>query len=181
MLRCFKKLTQPNDMTAKNEAIHYIKDRYAEDQSRFESIESKCEKLMGLLTISIAALGASFRLNSEKLLNPTDTFDWFITGIGLLSFFLLACSWGHALLALKKIRDWPKAPISRESCEYLLECDYEETLQHIFNCYVDTMEGTKKILEEKFKNLEKSYNQLGLSAISLAAFFTLIVIKEFIL
>ncbi|CAM3686207.1 hypothetical protein ACTXIM_07755 [Pseudoalteromonas nigrifaciens] len=90
----------------------------------------------------------------------------------------IACSWGHALLALK-ISDSPVLPRSKEVSDYLLQVDDDAREQYITNCFIHTVKELSGAIEDKSKNLEHSYNELVLSAWFFLFFNIILAIMEF--
>lgn len=166
-------------MNTIDDSISYAKDRYHEEQARLFHVEEKCYRMITLLTLSIAAFGGAFSLKSDVLLNPKSPLEWITLSIASICFITLACSWGHALRALK-IGDWPIAPKSKENCDYILNSTKEESQQHIYDCYVDTTQIIDQSIKEKIESLEHSYNEMALSAFLIASFFVSIAIMELI-
>lgn len=164
-------------MDRTTEALNYIRERYFEEQARFNHLEDKCGKLVTLLTISIAAYGSLVVFKSDSILKSCTELEWIISAICIASFFAMACSWGHALLALK-MGGRPVAAKSRKNAEYLYSASDEDAIQQMFDCYVNTTEELGSVIDLKATNLEHAYNELSISAWLVAIFAILIVIKE---
>jgi hypothetical protein len=122
-----------------HDALSYLKNRYDEEQVRFVHLEEKCTKLLTLLSVLIAALGSIATIKSTLVIPPNSALNWCLLVVFSLAILCLVCSWGHALLALK-IDDCPVMPKSRETADYLKDSSSEDSEQHLFNCYVDTLE-----------------------------------------
>jgi len=167
-------------MDIKTESLIYIRDRYFEEQSRFKHIEDKCGKLITLLTILIAVLGAFANLNINNLFNPCTWIEWAILVIVLLVFFVLSCSWGHSLLALK-VGNSPVATKTRENADYIISANEEDALKQIVNCYISTIEELTPIIDEKAINIKHAYDELVISAWLIGSFSILFIIKEILL
>lgn len=157
--------------------IDYLKERYTEEKSRFDHFENKSSKLLSFITVLIAALTTLAGINSGKLLNPSGPIAW----LALTTFFLgglsIICAWGHALLSLR-VGDIPTMPKSRSTAEYLSAVDEDAKQQHIYNCYIDTLEELAISLDEKSINLELAYNELVISAWMLGIAAALFIATE---
>ncbi len=144
-------------------ALGYLRDRYNEEQSRFDHLENKCSKFLGFSSVVIAAITAVASVKNGAIFHP----EFFLSGLAL-AFYLLGalaviCSWGHALEALR-IRDCTVLPRNRETAEYLIEADEETAKRHIYQCYSDTLEKLKFEIDEKSRKLNLAYEDIVFSA-----------------
>lgn len=146
-----------------DETISYLKDRFKEEQGRFDHFENKCAKFLTAVSIVIAAVSALAGLKNGILFQLENS-------LGVLIFISFAgaaicviCSWGHAFSALR-ISDCPSLPSSRRAAEYLLAVDSEQQKLHIYNCYIDTLEELKTAIDAKSKPLELAYQELVMGA-----------------
>ena len=158
-------------------ALEYLRDRYNEEQSRFDHLENKCSKLLGFSSVVIAAITAFASTKSGAIFHP----EFFLSELAL-AFYLLGalaviCSWGHALEALR-IRDCTVLPRNRETAEYLIEVDEETAKRHIYQCYSDTLEKLKIEIDEKSKKLNLAYNDIVFSAWCLGLAAVLFILME---
>ncbi|MFK4017078.1 hypothetical protein [Cobetia marina] len=166
-------------MEVRVEAINYAKDRYVEEQGRFNQAENKCAHIHRSLTLIIAFLGSIVGFKGMNLLSPTTLYEWFIFILILLSSFTLLCAWGHAFRALK-ITEWPTASRSRENCEYIFEQDADNSLRQILDCYVGSLEKLDGALDEKIKYLNYAYEELFYSVVFISLLSALIITGTFI-
>lgn len=147
--------------------LEYLKDRYIEEQSRFDHFENKCAKLLTLTSIVIGGVAALCGLNDAAIFHPQTVTSW-IALIGFLAgVFTVACAWGHLLLALR-IGDCPVLPRSRITAEYLAAVDRDLQDSYVYTCYVDTLEKLAAAIDEKSRSLELAYQELAISAWGLA-------------
>ncbi|WP_207255783.1 hypothetical protein, partial [Pseudomonas sp. FW306-02-F08-AA] len=144
-------------------ALEYLKDRYSEEQSRFDHFENKCSKFLTAVSIVIATLTAVAGMKNGALFIISTPLSHLIITAYISSAFCITCSWGHALLALR-IGDCPTIPQGRQTTEYLIEVDSEAQTKHIYNCYIDTLEKLTKAINKKSRDLELAYNELVYSA-----------------
>lgn len=161
------------------DVLGYLKERYDEEQARFAQLEEKCSRLLTLLSILIAALGSFAIVKSPLVLPPTSEIQWIAVIVFAGATLSLICAWGHTLLALK-IEHRPTMPSSAETAAYLKESSEEESNQHLFNCYVDTLEKLAGVINRKAKNVELAYGELTISAWLLGLWAVLLVIREFV-
>lgn len=161
----------------REEAISYIKDRYNEEQARFNHFEEKCGRLVTLLTVTIAALGGLVGFKKDNIFTPCTELDMVILILCLLSFFVLSCAWGHSLLALK-VGECPVAAKSRDNAEYLVNASKEDAIKQIFECYVNPTGELAEVINTKTQNLEHAYNELSIGAWLVAIFSILLIGKE---
>ena len=164
-------------MDMKSEALNYVRERYVEEQARFKHIEDKCGMLITFLTVSIAAFGSIVSFKNTNLFSPCSMLEWLLFIFCVLTFFVLACSWGHALLALK-LGKCPIAAKSKENAEYIFSASEQDVLEHIYDCYVNPIEELEHVINDKARNLELAYNELSISAWLIAVFSILIILKE---
>jgi len=157
--------------------LEYLKDRYDEEQDRFAHFEEKCSKLLTLLSILIAALGSIAAVKSPLAFPPTSVLQWLLVVALLGAIFSLICAWGHTLLALK-IDDCPVMPRSSETANYLRESTEEVGEQHLFNCYVDTLEKLADAVNRKAKNVELAYSELTIAAWLIGGWAILLIVME---
>lgn len=143
--------------------LEYLRDRYLEEQARFDHFENKCSKFLTFLTVIIAGITAIVNMSEGAIFHPSSEFQWVILIIFIIGSLCIACAWGHSLLALR-IGDCSVLPRSRETAEYLSAVDEETALRHIYNCYVDTLEKLSSEINVKSRNLELAYDELSMSA-----------------
>ena len=160
------------------DVLAYLKERYDEEQARFAHFEEKCSKLLTLLSVLIAALGSIAAVKSPLVLPPVSELQWLLILAFAGTIFSLICAWGHTLLALK-IDDCPVMPRSSATAIYLRESSDEEGEQHLFNCYVDTLENLAEAVNRKAKNVELAYGELTIAAGLLGIWAILLTIMEF--
>lgn len=144
-------------------ALEYLKDRYNEESSRFEHLESKCEKFISLITIIIAVIAGLVSLNGGDIIHPKTKIEWFNFIIFTFACFSIVCCWGHSLLALK-IGDTPTLPRSIKVSEYFEAVNEELTYLYIYNAHKHTIQKLSDELQKKEKNLEIAYTELVISA-----------------
>lgn len=159
------------------QTLEYLKDRYIEEQARFDHFENKCSRFLTFVTVIIAALTAISGMKDGAIFHPKTNLSWLVLFLFLLGGFSILCSWAHALMAIR-ISDCSVMPKSRATAEYLLAVSEEQSLKHIYNCYVDTLEILSSQIEEKSKNLELAYGELTLSAWCLSSVAVLTVALE---
>ncbi len=157
--------------------LEYLKDRYHEEQSRFDHFENKCTKLLTFVSIVIAVTTAIAGAKEGAIFNPTNFPSWVVLLTFIAGSFSICCAWGHSLLALR-IGECPGLPRSRETAVYLSAADTEKQSEHLFNCYIDTLEKLKETIDVKSKNLELAYQELSISAWALAVAAVLTVGME---
>lgn len=143
--------------------IDYLKDRYAEEQSRIDSLESKCFLLLAFLTIVIAFLGTIAVIKSESLFQPAYPIEWIKLVAFLIAVFSLVCSWGHSLLVLK-IGACPVLPKDRETVHCLDKADNESRDQNIVDYYLEAIEKITAVANEKSRYIGLAYEELTMSA-----------------
>lgn len=157
--------------------LEYLKDRYCEEQSRFDHFENKCAKFLTFFSIIIGAITAVAGVHKGIIFRPETLASSVVLIAFLIGAFSITCAWGHSLLALR-IGDCPVLPRSRLAAEYLAAVDAETHSKYLYNCYVDTLEQLAKVIDEKSKNLELAYQELAISAWGLAVAASLIIIIE---
>ena len=166
-----------NPIEHKIAALHYVQERYMEEQARFKHFEDKCSKLMNSITIVIAAFCGIASFKSGTLFTPDTFLQWSNLILCGTAFFALACAWGHLLSALK-IGDCPIAAKNRENADYLWSAESNEAFKQMFDCYVDATQEIQAVIDKKSKNLELAYGELTLGASLIGAFIFLSIIME---
>ena len=157
--------------------LEYLKDRYREEQSRFDHFENKCTKLLTFVSIIIGAITAIAGIHKGIIFRPETPENWVVLIAFLIGAFSITCAWGHSLLALR-IGDCPVLPRSRLAAEYLAAVDAETHSKYLYSCYVDTLELLAKVIDEKSRNLELAYQELAISAWALAIAASLTIYVE---
>lgn len=160
-----------------SKAFEYLKERYGEELSRFDHFEQKCARFLTFVTVIIAGITAVAGIRDGEIFNPKEIEEWVVLLLFLFGSFSIICAWGHTLLALK-IGDSTVVPRSRETAEYLISVDEDSALNHIYNCYIDTIEKLASEINEKAKNLEIAYNEIAIGAWCLSLSVTITVILE---
>lgn len=154
-----------------DETISYLKDRFKEEQARFDHFENKCAKFLTAVSIVIAAVSALAGLKNGILFQLTSPLAVMIFLSFAATAICVSCSWGHAFSALR-ISDCPSLPSSRRAAEYLLAVESEKQKLHIYNCYIDTLEKLQAAIDAKSKPLDLAYKELVWGA----GFFMLLAI-----
>lgn len=160
-----------------DEPIAYLKDRFKEEQGRFDHFENKCAKLLTAVSIVIAALSALAGLKNGALFQVASPLGALIFLAFSIAALCIACSWGHALSALR-ISDCPTLPNSRLAIDYLRAVNVEQQKLYIFRCYIDTLEELKQAIDEKSKPLDLAYQELVFGAGFLGLLAILTAIRE---
>jgi hypothetical protein len=164
-------------MDIKSEALNYVRERYVEEQQRFKHIEDKCAVIVSFLTVSIAAFGSILGLKNTGIFTPNSVLDWLIFTFCILTLFVLACAWGHALLALK-LGKCPVAAKSRINADFIFKANENDAFEQIYDCYVSPIETLENVINQKAKNLSLAYNEIVISAWLIALFAILVTLKE---
>jgi hypothetical protein len=159
------------------QTLDYLKDRYGEEQARFDHFESKCSKFITFVTVIIAAITALSGMKDGVIFQPKSEVAWVVLGLFIIGAFSIVCAWGHALMALR-IGECSVLPRSRKTAEYLLAVSEEKSSKHIYNCYVDTLEKLATEINQKSRNLELAYDELTISAWCLGLVATLTIYME---
>lgn len=149
------------------QTLEYLKDRYNEEQSRFDHIENKCSRFITFLTVVIAGITALSSMRDGAIFQPSNALSWVALSLFLLGAFSTVCAWGHCFMALR-VSDSSVLPRSREAAQYLQASTKDEAARYLFNCYVDTLEKVKAEIDQKSKYLEIAYQEVVISAWSLA-------------
>ncbi|CAH0245491.1 hypothetical protein SRABI70_02830 [Pseudomonas sp. Bi70] len=159
------------------DTIRYLQDRFKEEQARFDHFENKCAKFLTAVSIVIVGLSGLAGFKNGALFKSDTPTSMLMLITFILAAFCIACSWGHALSALR-INDCPSLPSSRMTAEYLRDVSDDLKQRHIYNCYVDTLEKLKKAIDEKSKPLEHAYNELVMGACLIFILAVLTLIRE---
>lgn len=164
-------------MATTDHTLDYLKDRYNEELARFDHFENKCEKFLTFVTVIIAAVTAFSGLNNGAIFHPQYPLSWINLFAFIMGSVAIVCSWGHALSALR-VGDYSVMPRSRATAEYLNAVDEADAKEHVYNCYVDTLEKVAVQLDGKSTQLELAYEELVISAICLGFVCFLTVCME---
>jgi hypothetical protein len=158
-----------------DETISYLKDRFKEEQGRFDHFENKCAKFLTAVSIVIAAVSALAGLKNGILFQVSSPLGVMIFLSFAAAASCITCSWGHAFSALR-ISECPSLPSNRPTADYLRIVDSEHQKLHIYNCYIDTLEKLKTAIDEKSRPLELAYEELvfGFGFLILLAILTAI-------
>ncbi len=116
------------------DTISYFKDRYEEENSRFNHIESKCSVILRFLTILIGVIAAIASVN-KAIFSPVTCFEWIKIVLYMAGTTFVALSWSHALYSLK-VGNYPVMPKSRGTFQYLMTADNDDAQDYISNGYV---------------------------------------------
>lgn len=160
-----------------DETVSYLKDRFKEEQARFDQVESKSAKFFTAVSVLVAGLSALAGLKNGIIFqthNPLAVLAFVAFSVAA---FAIACAWGHALSALS-IKAYPNLPSNRETAEYLKVVDEDAQKAHLYNCYVDTLEILKAAIDEKSKPLGFAYQEITIGASAFAVLAVLIIIRE---
>jgi len=163
--------------TFMDDTLDYLKDRYKDEQARFDHFENKCAKFLTAVSVVIAALTALVSAKGRVLFTLNGPLDFIALGCFLAAVFCVVCSWGHALSALR-IRDCPTLPSSRATVEWMKAADASGYQQHVYNCYIDTLEKLKSAIDEKSIPLDFAYNEMVYAAWALSLLAAINIGKE---
>lgn len=162
-----------------DETISYLKDRFKDEQDRFNHVENKSARFFTAVSILIAGLSAIAGLKNGVIFQLGSPLAVMIFIAFAVAAFAIACAWGHALSALR-IKDYPNLPSCRLTSEYLIAVDEEAQKKHIYNCYIDTLESLKITVAEKTKPLDLAYQEIIIGAGAFAALAVLVTLRELI-
>ena len=162
-----------------DETISYLKDRFKEEQARFDHVENKSAKFFTAVSVLVAGLSALAALKNGILFQIQTPLAVSAFVAFVVAAFAIACAWGHALSALS-IKAYPNLPSSRETAEYLKAVDADAQKAHIYNCYVDTLEILKAAIDEKSKPLGLAYQEITIGAGAFAILAVLTILRELI-
>lgn len=162
-----------------DETISYLKDRFKDEQDRFNHVENKSARFFTAVSILIAGLSAIAGLKNGVIFQLGSPLAILIFIAFAVAAFSIACAWGHALSALR-LKDYPNLRSSRPTGEYLIAVDEEAQKKHIYNCYIDTLESLKIIVAEKTRPLDLAYQEIIIGAGAFAALAVLVILRGLI-
>lgn len=160
-----------------NITLEYLRERYAEEQARFDHFENKSSKFLTFVTVIVGGIIALASVNKGFIFHPETELQWIVFVVFVCGSFSAVCAWGHSLLALR-IGDCSVLPRNRATAKYLSEVDEDAALKHIYNCYVDTLEDLYDKINQKSRNLELAYDEITISAWCLGFVAILISLME---
>ncbi|WP_409322649.1 hypothetical protein [Pseudomonas putida] len=160
-----------------DETLSYLKDRFKDEQDRFNQVENKSAKFFTAVSILIAGLSAMAGLKNGLIFEIHSPLA-FLTFVSFsVAALAIGCAWGHALSALR-VKDYPNLPSNRPTGDYLLAVSEEMQKRHLFNCYIDTLESLKATTAEKTRPLDLAYQEIMIGAGAFATLAILIIIRE---
>ena len=160
-----------------DETISYLKERFQDEQDRFNQVENKSAKFFTAVSILIAGLSAIAGLKNGaifQLHSPLAVLTFIAFLIAAVS---ISCAWGHALSALR-VREYPNLPSSRLTGDYLNAVDEATQKQHLYDCYIGTLESLKITIAEKTRPLDLAYQEIMIGASAFAVLACLVVLRE---
>ena len=163
-----------------DETLAYLEDRYKEEQARFDHFENKCAKFFTAVSVVIAALTAFATSKGKLLFGMTNAIDVITMATFLAAALCIACSWGHALSALR-IQECPTLPYRRETLQWMLNADEERRKQYIYDCHIDTLEKLKDVIDNKSKPLDFAYSEIVYAAWALSLLAITLLAKELLI
>jgi hypothetical protein len=163
----------------KSEVVQYAKERYQEEQQRFDHIESKCGRLMTFVTMLITVITGFFAFFEKAIFHPVGLLDWTILVVSILAVFTLIVSWGHALLSLK-IGTVNVAPRKQENIDYMLISEPEIMFEYMIKCYLDPIKKLAPKIDEKALCLRHAYDELAIAGFLLSGLLVLSLIRGFV-
>lgn len=160
-----------------DETISYLKERFKDEQDRFHQVENKSAKFFTAVSILIAGLSAMAGLREGQIFQIHSPLAVLTFIVFLVAAFAIACAWGHALSALR-VREYPNLPSDHLTGEYLNAVDETAQKQHIYNCYIGTLEKLKITIADKTKPLDLAYQEITIGASAFGLLACLIVFRE---
>lgn len=160
-----------------DETISYLKDRFKEEQARFDQVENKSAKFFTAVSVLVAGLSALASLKNGVLFQTQTPLAALAFVAFAVAAFAIACAWGHALSALR-IESYPCMPSSRQTTEYLKAVEEGAQKVHLYNCYIDTIESFKAAIDEKSKPLDLAYQEITIGAGAFGLLAVLTIIRE---
>lgn len=169
-------------MEIKNEKYEFLfehaKASFEVELERFTSAEEKAGKFISLLSIAIAAYGASVALILERYMPIDSMAEWLFVFISFLALMALASSWSLIFRSLNFI-EMPRLPLDNET----FNCVEENNLATIHFLMAKTcQEGTdiaREAVNSKFDLLRIAYTDIILSAWSIFVSF-IVLLRIFI-
>ncbi len=168
-----------NNQEISQQALDYLKDRYNEEQRRFDHFENKCSRFLTFVTIIIAAITAISGLKDGAIFHPQSISDTIIFLLFIFGAMAIISSWGQALSALK-IGECATMPNNRNTAQYLMDVDGNDASSYIYKCYIDTIEALSEDIRKKAEKLKIAYRDLIFSAWCLSIVVALAIFSEVI-
>lgn len=160
-----------------DETITYLKDRFKDEQDRFNRVEDKSARFFTAVSILVAGLGAIAGLKNGVIFELGSPLAILMFCAFVVAAVAIGCAWGHALSALR-IKEYPNLPSNRLTGEYLVAVDEEAQKRHIYNCYIDTLESLKDTVADKTKPLDLAYQEIKIGAGAFGALAVLVTLRE---
>ncbi len=169
-----------NKIAVNKDVLEYFKDRYIEEQSRFDHFEAKCSRFLTFVTVIIALLTGFYELKA----NDINFSECKALQIIMSSSFIFGCisisiSWFFSLAAMK-ISECSIVPNNRNTAEYLIGVDPVTAAEYILASYIDTIEMLSPEIQRKSDYLNIAYKALIFSAGFITATIISSVISEVI-
>ena len=159
--------------------VEYAKERYIEEQKRFDHFENKCVRIMSFTTILIAATTSLLSFFSASLFQPITLLDYCIFIVSVVLVFVLMFSWSYALSSIK-ISSVNIAPRKEDHFTYMQESSEEEMYTHMLSCYIDPLEKLSSQIDSKAAYLRHSYNALTVGGWMISLLLSLTFAREII-
>lgn len=166
-------------MELKNEKYAFLfehaKASFEVELERFSSAEEKASKFISLLSIAIAAYGASVALILERYLPIDSITEWLFVSFSALALMALASSWSLIFRSLNFI-EMPRLPLNDETFNSF-EKNNLATIHYSMakTCQVAT-DIAREAVNSKFNLLRIAYTDIILSAWSIFASFLVLVL-----
>jgi len=158
-------------------AIDYARERYVEEMARFDFLEDKSSRFLGMLTIAIGGFSVLAGWYLEAVGKPQDLSDWFTMATLIVTFASLAYAWSYVLAALK-LQTVDVATRSPEAIEHIKNSSSAVRDDFILSCYADTVQKIAKTLEEKERDLGRAFKGIVFSGVSFLVSITCIIINK---
>ncbi|MFM2642572.1 hypothetical protein AAFX33_15570 [Vibrio chagasii] len=155
-------------------AYNYAKMALDQELKRFDSLDSKANKFLGLISVVLGVLVSVIGWGFEKFFPPVTSLQCLIVFLLFLIILSLSLAW-HYLFKSIKISDFPTLRLDQNVCSQL--CTFEEeNIRTIIISYQQLLEVHKNVMLLKEKYVEKAYKNISYGAgITLIALFFIMV------
>ena len=157
----------------------YSRKSLDEDLDRFKNIEDKSTKFMGFLTILIVGFSAIIRFASDIFFPPSHLFTWCTLIIIFFTYIALASAWGHLFMSLR-ILNVPRMPLDKYVIDMIEKNSLATSYWALSESCKNALEKSENVIENKTKNLQIAYQDIGYSAWLMSLSLIMITVCEYL-
>ncbi|WP_194575691.1 hypothetical protein [Vibrio anguillarum] len=164
------------DSTSIELAYDYAKVALEQELKRFDSLDNKANKFLGLISVALGLLVSVIGWGFDKYFPPETASQCWIVFIMFLTIFGLVLAWSHLFQSIR-VAAIPSLKLDNSVCKKLCSDDSDK-ITLIIETYHDLLQRHKEAMITKESFIEKSYRCISFSGVLILVLLFSIMISQ---